>query len=42
VRLGSSFGLGSLPGGGQLWLIGRQRGGSGMGLMLGVDFDIKQ
>jgi hypothetical protein len=42
VCLGSSFGLGSLPDGGQLWLFGSKHGGSGMELLLGVGLDSKQ
>ena len=40
--LESSFGLGSLPGGGHLSLFGRQRGGSGLGLLLGGDLETKR
>ena len=42
MGLGLSFGLGSLPDCGQLWLFGRKRGGSGMGLVLGVGLESKQ
>ena len=42
MGLESSFGLGILPGGGQLWLFGRQRCGSELGLLLGVGLESKR
>ena len=42
MGLGSNFGFGSFPDGGQLWLFGHQNFGSGLGLVVGVGLDIKQ